>query len=208
MNHKMDEKITEYILNAFPSQWIQYSEELKDSSELIWIESTKAKVLNSFPLIQEKPGFSRVYFLNIGFSIENLIKGLLISEKPDYLEGGKISPDISSGHNLENLAAKIRTLSFDKKEIEFLKILSKAVPNWSRYPIPKKWDIENNEKILDGDIREQFLKMWDKIGFKIYELTKDGWVGPNGVKLNNWRSSYFEGTLDFELPKDFKLPKK
>jgi hypothetical protein len=196
----MDEKIKEYIINAFPVQWIDYSEELRDSSELIWKESIKIKLHNTFPIRQDKPRLSRTYFLNIGFSLENLIKGLLISENPDYLKDGKISHEISSGHNLEKLASKITTLNFNNTELDFLIILSKALPNWSRYPIPKKWEVENSEVILDEDIRTQFLKMWDKIGFKIYELTKDGWNGPNGVKLDNWRSSYFEGALNFELP--------
>jgi len=197
----MNKKITEYIINASPTQWIEYSEELRDSSELIWKESENTKVHNNFPRRQDKPGLSRTYFLNIGFSIENLIKGLLISEKPDYLKDGRISSEISSGHNLENLALKISTLSFNEEEIQFLKTLSKALPNWSRYPIPKKWEIENREKVLDENIRKQFLKMWDKIGYKIYELTKDGWNGPNGISINNWRSSYFEGTLYFYLPR-------
>jgi len=134
----MNDKIREYILNAHPIQWVEYSEELKDSSELIWKESKRTTVHINFPKRQDKPGLSRPYFLNIGFSIENLLKGLLVSENPDYLKDGKISREISSGHNLENLASKINTLNFDKKELDFLKILSKAIPNWSRYPIPKK----------------------------------------------------------------------
>lgn len=196
----MDDKIKDYILNAHPIQWIEYSEELRDSSELIWKESLQTKVHINFPSRIDKPGLSRPYFLNIGFSIENLLKGLLISENPDYLKDGKISSEISSGHNLENLASKVRSLNFDKKELDFLKILSKAIPNWSRYPIPKRWEITNKEEIINENIREIFLKIWDKIGFKIYELTKDGWNGPNEVNLGLWRSSYFEGTLDFKLP--------
>ena len=197
----MDEKIKEYIINSNPIQWIEYSEELRDSSELIWEESKRITVHNNFPSRQDRPGLSRTYFLIIGFSLENLIKGLLISENSDYLKDGKISPEISSGHNLGKLASKISTLNFDKEELDFLKILSKAIPNWSRYPIPKRWEEKNTEKILNENIREQFLKMWDKIGFKIYNLTKDGWNGPNEVSIDNWRSSYFEGRLDFELPK-------
>jgi len=179
----MNDKIKEYILNANPIQWVEYSEELRDSSELIWKESKRTKVVLSFPKRLDKPGLSRPYFLNIGFSLENLIKGLLVSENPKYLKDGKIS-----------------SLTFDKAEFDFLKIISKAIPNWSRYPIPKRWEIENTEEIISENIRQQFLSLWDKIGFKIYELTKDSWNGPNGVELVGWRSSYFEGTLNFELP--------
>jgi hypothetical protein len=199
----MNDKIKEYILNANPIQWVEYSEELRDSSELIWQESKRAKVHLNFPKRLDKIGLSRPYFLNIGFSLENLIKGLLVSETPEYLKDGKISTEISSGHNLDNLAKKSSSLTFDKKEFDFLKILSKAIPNWSRYPIPKRWEIENTEEIISDDIRQQFLSLWDKIGFKIYELTKDSWNGPNGVELRSWRSSYFEGTLNFEFP-EFK----
>jgi len=196
----MNDRIKEFILNANPVQWVEYSEELRDSSELIWEESKRTKVYLNFPKRIDKPGLSRPYFLNIGFSLENLIKGLLVSENPEYLKDGRISSEISSGHNLDNLAKKISSLTFDKEEFDFLKILSKAIPNWSRYPIPKRWEIENTEEIISDDIRQQFLSLWDKIGFKIYELTKDSWNGPNGVELGCWRSSYFEKTLNFELP--------
>ena len=196
----MDDRIKEYILNANPIQWVEYSEELRDSSELILKESKRTKIHLNFPKRTDKPGLSRPYFLNIGFSIENLIKGLLVSENPEYLKDGRISHQISSGHNLEALAQKSSSLTFSKMEMDFLKVLSEGIPNWSRYPIPKRWEIENTEEIISDDIRQLFLNLWDKIGFKIYELTKNGWNGPNGVELGIWRSSYFEGTLNFELP--------
>ncbi len=196
----MTEKIRKYILNASPIQWIEYAQELKESSEIIWKESKKIKMHINFPEFQEKQGLSRVYFLNIGFSIENLLKGLLVTEKPEYLNGGKISPEISSGHNLENLASKIKSIEFSSIEIKLLQLLSKSLPNWSRYPIPKRWEIENEEEFISSDLRKTFLELWDKIGFKIYEETKNGWEGPGNVKINGWRDSYFEGTLNFEIP--------
>jgi len=196
----MTEKIRNYILNASPLQWIEYAQELREASELIWKGSKKIKMHINFPKVQEKQGLSRVYFLNIGFSIENLLKGLLISENPDYLKSGKISPDISSGHNLENLASKIISIEFNAKEIKFLKLLSRSLPNWSRYPIPKRWEINNEEEFISSDLRKTFLELWDKIGFKIYKMTKDGWKGPEKVTIDNWRDSYFEGSLNFELP--------
>lgn len=196
----MEQKIQDYIVNAFPCQWIEYSEELRDASELLWSKSKDTKVLNSFPTAQEKPGLTRAYFLTIGFSIENLLKGLLISENPEFLKDGRIEPAISKGHNLEDLALKIKSLEFSKSEINFFKIIGNALPNWSRYPIPKRWEIKSKEMIPDEDFRKQFLELWDKLGLKIYELTKDGWNGPNGVTQNHWRSSYFEGTFDFKIP--------
>lgn len=196
----MKEKIEEFIRLASPPQWVEYSQELKDTSELIWAESSETKQLISWPKKIEKPGLSRVYFLIAGYSIENLLKGLLISEDSNHLREGKISREISSGHRLDDLASKIASLSFSKKEIDFLKLLSDAIPSWSRYPIPKRWEHVKDEKILAEQYRNQFLELWDKIGFKIYELTKDGWEGPNGEKLNNWRDSYFEGSIDFDYP--------
>lgn len=197
----MENKIQEYIQNASPIQWVEYAEELRDASEVIWKESGNTKVFNAYPKPITKPGLSRVYFLNIGYSLENLLKGLLITENPDLVKDGKIDPSISSGHRLHELANLVISFSFDLEEMELFKLLSEAIPSWSRYPIPKKWQINTSEKIINQDVRKLFLKIWGKIGFKIYEETKDGWDGPNGVRINNWRSSYFEGTMDFEIPK-------
>jgi hypothetical protein len=44
----MNDKIKEHILNANPIQWVEYSEERRDSSELIWDESKRKKVLSDF----------------------------------------------------------------------------------------------------------------------------------------------------------------
>ncbi len=197
----MENKIQEYVQNASPLQWIEYAEELRDASEAIWKESENTKVFNAYPKPITKPGLSRVYFLNIGYSLENLLKGLLITENPDLIKDGKIESSISSGHRLHELAALIKSISFNREEIELFKILSTAIPSWSRYPIPKKWQINTTEKIINRDVRDLFLKIWNKIGHMIYEKTKDGWNGPNGVSIDIWRSSYFEGKMDFEIPK-------
>ncbi|MDX1604489.1 MAG: hypothetical protein R3209_15575, partial [Salinimicrobium sediminis] len=65
----MRDKIRQYILHASPVQWIDYAQELKDASELIWKESEQINMHINFPKVQEKQGLSRVYFLNIGFSM-------------------------------------------------------------------------------------------------------------------------------------------
>ena len=107
-----DNKQYTFDVDSAPISWLDYSEELKEIAELIF--SNSGTEINRYPETEKDLRLERGYFLNYGFSIENLPKGLLISENNSYVSNGKISPEISSNHNLETLIDKIDSISFDK----------------------------------------------------------------------------------------------
>jgi hypothetical protein len=60
-----------------PIEWVQYANELFDSSKILYKERNNSilqKIDSNGTVIIEKSGISRSYFLLIGFSIENLMK--------------------------------------------------------------------------------------------------------------------------------------
>lgn len=191
--------IREYIMKAAPSEWLEYADELRKSSEEIFSLNNTSLVASYHPLKNvhsTRPGVSRTYMLLIGISLENSLKGLLISEDPNYLKDGKIDPLISAGHNLYDLGLKSTTFSFLTKEFELLQILSDAIPYWGKYPIPKKFQqikIETNSSV---EIRETYLELFHKLERHIYDMTKFGWKGPNDVVLNEWFASHLEDLPD------------
>ena len=157
-----------------PFEWIQYANELFDSSEILYKEkdnSLLTKVSSTGEVIIEKSGISRSYFLLIGFSVENLLKAYLISRNPNYLKEGKIDSSISSNHNLFELSKKLKTFVFSTQEIELLKTLSEGIPYWSRYPIPKRFENITKEKVLTENIRTVFNNLFERIVLDVYKYT-------------------------------------
>lgn len=128
-----DNKQYTFDVDSAPISWLNYSEELKEITELI--------------------------FSNSGTEINRY-------------------PEISSNHNLETLIAKIDSILFDKNERKLLSILSKAIPYWGRYPIPKKYTKVSTKFKVNEDLNH----LWFKIGRQLYSHIKFGWIGPNGIE--------------------------
>jgi hypothetical protein len=166
-----------------PIEWVQYANELFDSSEILYKERDNSIIQKidtaTGKIIIQKSGISRSYFLLIGFSIENLMKAYMISRNPDYLKDGKIDQSISSNHNLFELSRKLKTFDFSKSELNLLKILSEGIPYWTRYPIPKRFENITNEKVLNESTKDNFTKLFCRMELDIYQYVNRGqklWV--------------------------------
>ncbi|MCU0375590.1 MAG: hypothetical protein MUF24_09790, partial [Chitinophagaceae bacterium] len=83
--------IEEFIIKAAPVEWWEYAQELKTASEVLSgmnDNSFIATYHSDTEEIVKRPGVSRTYMLTIGICLENLLKGLLIAENPDYVKDG------------------------------------------------------------------------------------------------------------------------
>lgn len=101
MNLKKDE----FVYRANPDEWLEVSDELNESIEII-IANSRTEYLKSDTwdgIPRRKLMSSRSIFLLMGFSLENLIKGMLIFDKPDLVNEGKLNDEINN-HNLQFLA--------------------------------------------------------------------------------------------------------
>ncbi|MBC7556999.1 MAG: hypothetical protein H7195_08575 [Chryseobacterium sp.] len=192
----MQRKIEDFIKKGLPEEWFDYSTELKGAAEILW--KSNGNTLIGYYTEKEtytRKLFSRVYFFLLGIAIENLIKGILISEYPQYLKDGKISSEISSGHNIKNLSGKITSLSFDKNENEIFEILSELIPYWGKYPIPKNFNHVKNEKFFDEVWYENLIRLYEKLELQLYKLNINGIPGPNGVHFPKLYISYLHNKL-------------
>ena len=180
----MNNKVEYYIEKGFPEQWFDYANELKEAAQTLWKSDSNTYIgyLKGNDFYQKKL-FSRTYFFLLGIAIENLLKGILISENPNHIKDGKISPEISSGHNLKKLSEKINSLDFNTDEIRLFEILSEVIPYWGKYPIPKDFNQIKEEKFFNENLFIELINLYEKLELKIYNLNKDGIQGPNGVRF-------------------------
>jgi len=191
-----DKRKYDFDTNSAPIAWLNYSEELKEIAELAIKYSGYS--INRYPNMSSSFSLERGFFLNYGFSIETLLKGLLIAENPNFVSEGKISEKISNRHNLINLSEQVQSISFEEKEIKLFEILTDAIPYWGRYPIPKKYTQVCGKTPFSESLHNQLENLWFKIGRCLYEKIKFGWEGPSGIKTGPYISSIFESEEEFE----------
>jgi hypothetical protein len=173
--------IQEFTANASPDNWLKYAQELKESALYIW--KNQGLIFDLDTLTQETkehPSISRVFMLCCGLSIENLFKGYLIATNPNLINKGKLDNKLNK-HNLINLSQACPDISFEKDEIELMKILSEAIPYWGRYPIPLNFNQIKEQKIASEIILTTFKKLFNKIFQSTLDIIKDGWDAGNGV---------------------------
>jgi len=199
--------IEEYINKGNPWEWFEYAEELHFCSESLWENDFKTEKLTL--TLGEKPEdvresmITRTYFMSISLAIENLIKGILIANRPEHIENGTLKKELKT-HNLKNLAEKVLDLSFNEKEINLLEIGTNAILSWGRYPIPLNFRKPNNEVRLTKDLRDTYLGLNNKLSEHLYEKIKKGWNGPNDVKISGRFSAKFDELLKemLDMPLD------
>lgn len=203
----MEKSVKKYIEKSHPSEWFIISDELYGATEVLYKDSFKTFILqnNSKGKRIQKPSVSRAYILLAGYTIENLLKALLIVENPQLIKSGKIESKISKGHNLNDLSDKIKSLKFRKNEVELLNLFSEALPYWSRYPIPKYWEKLSEEKILNQKLYDTFNKLYHKLRKEIYFKTRLGMIGPNNEVIGEWYNSDYDTDLSLkEYQEDIK----
>ena len=83
-----------------------------------------------------------------------------------------------------------------------IKILTEAIPYWSRYPIPKNWQQIKDEIILTEKHHLTYNELYHKLRKKIYFETRFGWKGPNEEMQGEWYCSEYDDILDLSEVND------
>ena len=174
-----------FVMKAGPDNWLDYAEELRNSMDYLWERKTWGIKMEYDDIdgFKEKSTISRTWLLLAGFSIENLIKGLIIAQNPSYISNGKLSRKLAT-HEISNLAQSIKDISLSIDEENLLIILEKCIPSWGRYPIPIHIDDLSPEINATDKIKETFEALFDKFYNQIEEMLKNTWKGPHGCSYN------------------------
>lgn len=124
--------------------------------EKYWLESSEDAFNTARTLFENGKYEHSMFFLHL--SLEKMLKALFINhnvEEPPF------------GHNLQNIASRIREVDFDKQKMELLAQIT-------TFNIAARYDdyMLNFQKICDANFAEKFLKVgkemieWLKSRFK------------------------------------------
>ena len=173
----MEEKIDEFVYKANPNEWLEVSDELHHSLEMILKNNSsvyfKSDTWDGIPI--KKDMSSRSVFLLMGFAVENLIKGTLIFDNPEFINTGKLSGKIKT-HNLQSLIEKTDEIELTDSEQNLIGVLSEAIPDWGRYPSPLAFQNLKNEVLYFQETFITYQSVRNKIRKVLIDKLKSGWV--------------------------------
>lgn len=192
----------QFVESAAPEYWYSYAHELADTADVIYNKSKREWILYFYNRpdgstdAYNRPLISRPVMLMYGLSFENIIKGLLISEDPNLLAGGKLSKHLQ-GHDLVKLADRLRSIELNNDECDLLALLSDVVPYYGRYPVPRNAQDLKPEKFISEDIYTSCKGLFARFQMQLYKLNFQGINAPEGVRFANLRLPHLDAEADF-----------
>jgi hypothetical protein len=113
-----------------------------------------------------RPTIDHVYFLTIGYSLENMMKGIIIFQDRNHVANGKLSKQVKS-HDLGRLA-KLTGVIFSEDEQRLFEFITPAIKWYGKYPIPTKAEdsIGSSNHSIE-EVRKHFLTAYRKLSLKM-----------------------------------------
>lgn len=177
-----------FVYYSSPEHWLQTSLELNETIKELLRIADKSHYYESYHPDEKEPikrsSISRAAFLLMAYSLENLLKGIVILMDPNLVNKGKMDSNLKS-HNLNKLTI-LADISIPQEEIEFQDYISKLCVANARYPI----GLNENQILKHPSIENRDFEIYDSLFLKYREiLTKDfnkfGWEsGLKNEKLN------------------------
>lgn len=191
----MNDQYIEFAMRGAPTEWHDYACDLFDAAVVLsdLNEERITVVSDHIRGIEMRPSHSRTVMLLFALSIENILKGHLVAENPQYISNGALSREVTGGrHSLVALTEKIQGFSFSEDDIDAFQTLESSIPSWGRYPIPKRHGDIDLEVIATTEFVQRIERIFRRLGRALYMMLRDGWEGPHQIRLQSASWSMYE----------------
>lgn len=201
-SNEKEKKIFEKVSND-STRYLEMADKLKLAADTIlkeYMDADDESKRNIEKTNIIKMGLYPIYLMLMGYTLENILKGLYISL------GGKFFEWSSNGHNLESIVDDINKLSFDASKIriielknderDLLKKLKVYAEGKGRYPTVKKYEEVNLDKY---DVNVPFHPEVKGYNEK-FETRTYHWYNPKKlIMLNNGICNKYRKLLEDRL---------
>lgn len=194
LNIEDKSKLSKFIVDGAPGEWLFFAEELMDAAEILWEQndgSIRSEIIydkNKDIESKKVSSISRPYFLLVGFAIENLLKGLIVFDDPSTIASGRVKRIKS--HKITNLVKDISGIRLSEAELDLCLKIEEAIPYWGRYPIPLEYSSITPDIGVTPEIRQVIKGMYERLACTLYEKTKVGWESGNGERTQIFIPKY------------------
>ncbi|MFN8255020.1 MAG: hypothetical protein U0W24_04985 [Bacteroidales bacterium] len=198
MTRKDEFEDSYFILLHDAQSWVQQAERHFISSKVIYKELTKRirKERDIHDRLKEEfIGLMDSYFLLISLAFENLIKGLIISKKPDFNSTSELKPykwESSGGHGIVEMINLNYKRTEESENILLEKLQTFLI--WAgKYRIPKSPEKYINSKIpkIQHSIKSDDHIIAERLFLRIKEQIEINWK-QNQSLFYKWVDEYNE----------------
>ena len=120
------------------------------------------------PQHQHLPPVMDPFVLLAALAIENLLKGVLVVDHPEYVKDGKLRGKIIRSHDLLILA-KEANVDLDEDEKALCELGTSAIKGWGRYPISADVSKMTSMVAIKGTAGEVFEHLFDRLAEAILQ---------------------------------------
>ncbi len=168
------ENVSHGSLSTSLNNWKLIADEFVRASEVLYSELTKdnQKVINDHSEFKRTgnfvnrgytPHLNHVYFLQIGYCLENMIKGILTYHNPQLVDGKEIAKRLKS-HKLVTFTPDLRNIQFGEDDKQLLEFVTEIIIWFGKYPIPTKAQEAVRSAAYRVDkVRDAFFSLYDKL---------------------------------------------
>ena len=141
-----------------PQHWLKTAEDLRCAYDVLW-ESQDTPCDSE---LGSDRAVVKTALMLLGFSLENLLKGIILDVKPEMKEGSRLSKVILN-HNLVELANLAGFRSESAALVDELTHLTQFAIYAGRYPVAKDAKSETYQMWIPSHVVDQCCAFWGQL---------------------------------------------
>jgi hypothetical protein len=182
--YDMDSEYRKFVAIANPHSWFLAADNLH--AQAITLHGSRGKsVLYQLDgddrLIGKWDDVNKSVFLLGGFALENMLKGFLVYENPNWISNGVLSRQLKT-HSLTTLRKKSDLAPFRNKYQWVLCGYEQGLESWARYPCALSLADSELEANMTTSLWDGYIKLMAAYSKAIRRLLSKGWKGPHGFE--------------------------
>lgn len=177
--YSVDQSI-EFEEHANPHSWFLVASELHEQAKSLRDSSASKITQHDYATGRAVTweASNRTVILLAGFALENIIKGYLVYEHPNFVQGGFLSNKIKT-HKLSKLARESNLLPYRSQGNNTLKYFEDGLESWARYPCGLNWAQTKDQHLLKEKVWNSYLWLMRAYELRFKKLMRKGWKGPH-----------------------------
>jgi hypothetical protein len=172
-----------FALRAHPHSWLLVADNLHEQAILLYSRREHGDMLvlgKNREVVTRISLSNRATFLLCGFALENVLKGFLIFEHPEWVSNGTLSRQLRT-HSLTSLASASTLAPRRLRAGPVLREFERGLESWARYPSALTESESEPEQPLTPLLWQSYRVLAKAYGRDLMVLLRRGWKGPHGV---------------------------
>jgi hypothetical protein len=189
----MNSQYRKFVEIANPHAWFLTADNLHAQAMTLYKGRGKSvlyQIDGEKRLIGQWDDVNKAVFLLGGFALENMLKGFLVYENPEWISNGVLSKELKT-HSLTALRKKSNLAPCRKRYLWVLHGFELGLESWARYPCALTLEESQPEVDMSGSLWSGYLKLISGYTKAIQGLLSRGWKGPHRFE-GRWTFSGWE----------------